>query len=87
MVEQGLLQACPGQSMLLKTAEAEESSETLLSTTGKLHISLTRPFTVRAHERDEYVKTAWPKSGAFHWDDQVSPDSSTPGCVSVKGIV
>ncbi|ETS64910.1 hypothetical protein PaG_00884 [Moesziomyces aphidis] len=64
-VEQGLLQAFPDKACLLKTADAEESSETLLSTTGKLHISLTRPFTVRAHERDEYVKTALAEIGRF----------------------
>ena len=30
----------------------------MLMTRLKLHVSLTRPFTVRAHERDEYVKVA-----------------------------
>lgn len=62
-LEQGLLQAFPDKTCLLKTADAEASSETLLSTTEKLHISLTRPFTVRAHERDEYVKTALAEIG------------------------
>ncbi len=62
-LEQGLEQAVPDKARLRKTAEAEASSEPNLSTTEKLHISLTRPFTVRAHERDEYVKTALTEIG------------------------
>lgn len=36
-------------------AQAQSSSS---NSTESLHVSLTRPFTVRSHERDEYIKVA-----------------------------